>query len=147
MDSFVEELRRRYTETKRAVTQLYAERQRLYEQIIAQENLLEHTEALLRAEGEGDLQGAQGPSLFGENGIDWSTLSVPDAVGRLLSEKGRPMHADEIQQELETRGKKISRADPKATVVTALIRGVKRGKFERTGPNTYRLLPTEGGDA
>ncbi|NIN63609.1 MAG: hypothetical protein GTO63_02605 [Anaerolineae bacterium] len=57
----------------------------------------------------------------------------------MLAEKDRPMHADEIRAELEGKGYVFSAKDPKASVVTALIRAKQRNLVEQVAPNTFRL--------
>ena len=70
--------------------------------------------------------------------------SIPQAVTAILVERNRAMHASEILKELQLQGMPLSAADPKASVVTALVRGARKGAFEKVGPNTYRLSSQKG---
>ena len=56
----------------------------------------------------------------------------------VLKEHGGPMHADRIVEALQQRGVALSARDPKASVVTALIRMAKETSEVRTlGQNRY----------
>lgn len=72
--------------------------------------------------------------------------TVAGAITALLVERSRAMHANEIVEELQKRGMRLSPKDPKASVVTALVRGARKGIFERVGPNRYRDV-LRGGEA
>lgn len=68
--------------------------------------------------------------------------TVAGAITALLVERNRALHADEIVEELLKRGMRLSPKDPKASVVTALVRGARKGIFEKVGPNRYEVLQT-----
>jgi hypothetical protein len=146
MDTFVDELRKRRARAREGLASLYAGREELDRQIRDQEAVVTHIDALLAAEGVA-LEPAVAQSFGLDAVLDWSKLSVQECIRRLLAETGRAMHADEIRKILEERGKAFSREDPKATIVTALIRGARRGLYVRTAPNTFRLTAAGGGEA
>ncbi|MCH8066007.1 MAG: hypothetical protein IIC90_09320 [Chloroflexi bacterium] len=146
MSDLVKSLKQREKEYQTQLDGLYKQNVRVRKEIGELEELLQHVDALLRAELGTAYQEKQ---LVVVPSAEWAQLSVPKAVQRLLGEAERPMHADEIQKTLESRGMKFSRKDPKANIVTALVRGRDKGVFARTAPNTYRLVEAEdeGGEA
>jgi len=63
---------------------------------------------------------------------------VKDTISEILRDSRVPLHADAVLAQLRDRGVVISAADPKATVVTALIRLRNAGQVEALGKNVYR---------
>ena len=147
MSDLVKSLKQREKEYQTQLDGLDVEFASVKKEIEHVQNLLEHVDALLRNE-LGTTYLANELEMVVPS-AEWAELSVPKAVQRLLGEAERPMHADEIQKTLESRGMKFSRKDPKANIVTALVRGRDKGVFARTAPNTYRLVEAEdeGGEA
>lgn len=138
---FIEELRKRREEYRRKLIALAEQMSRLAEETEATDELLHHVESLLRAEVPEEFSHPQEQSLdqpFIDT--DYADLSVKDAVEKLLVEVGKPMHAKQVMEALQARGMHLSQKDPLATIVTVLVRGVKAGKFKRTGPNTFRRV-------
>jgi HB1, ASXL, restriction endonuclease HTH domain len=138
---FVELLRRKETEYRNAVTHLQQEQAKIANQLAEASGMLEHIRALLQAElGESyeNAAGQLGQRLpLGQQ--DLAGMTVNEAIRRVLVEAGHPMHADAILESAQRRGLKVSARDPKATIVTALVRGMQRGRYVRTGPNTFGL--------
>jgi hypothetical protein len=134
--SFTGELKRRHELLLQELRDLYAQLADVERRIDERQHLLGSLEAVLAAASGTAVQGGELRLVQEPN---WRRLTVQEAIRKLLAEEGRPMHADEIRRELEQRGKRFSPKDPKATVVTALIRGVRRGDYIKTGPNTFRL--------
>lgn len=140
------ELERKLARERESFTAKRKERDKLDEAIRTSEALIQAYETVIQSEG-----GTVSDSLRSD--IDVGSLapqtspsvppSIPMAVTAVLVEEDRAMHADEILRELRRRGRAVNVADPKASVVTALVRGMKRGKFERVGPNTYRITARE----
>jgi len=73
-----------------------------------------------------------------------SQTGVKDTIASILRASGAPLHADDILAELRNRGVTISAADPKGTVVTALIRLRNAGVVEGLGKNVYKWRTTVG---
>lgn len=77
---------------------------------------------------------------------------VKEAIATVLREHGGVMHADDILDAVKNRGVELSSADPKATVVTALLRMRDAGEVDALGKNQFRwmddglpiLLPSDG---
>ena len=71
--------------------------------------------------------------------------SVRETVTAILRDNGGIMHADEVLAEARKRGLELSSRDPKATIVTALIRLRDDGQVEAHGLNRYswRKSPLE----
>ena len=63
---------------------------------------------------------------------------VKEAVIAVLQEKGSAMHADDIVEAVRARGVQMSSADPKATVVTVLLRLRDTGDVLGLGRNNFR---------
>ncbi|MCH8010077.1 MAG: hypothetical protein IIC91_14580 [Chloroflexi bacterium] len=147
MSDLSDTLKQRQKEYRTQLDGLDMEFVAVKKQINHVQDLLEHVDALLRNE-LGTTYLANELEMVVPS-PEWAQLSVPKAVQRLLREAERPMHADDIKDALESRGMKFSRKDPKANIVTALVRGMRRGIFARTAPNTYRLIEAndDGGDA
>jgi hypothetical protein len=61
-----------------------------------------------------------------------------DAVVTILQENGGVMHADEILEALNRQGVQFLTSDPKATVVTALIRLRDYGQVSALGKNRFQ---------
>ena len=138
---FVDALGVRLARRRESVQALQRRRQRIDQAIEREEEVIRHIEALLQAEREAyrAAAGAEPLPLPVEHAPSFAGMGIRPAIMKLLMEKGRAMHADEIRVELENRGMKFSDKDAKASVVTALVRGRRRGFFDRVGPNTYRL--------
>jgi hypothetical protein len=67
------------------------------------------------------------------------------AVESVLRKNGnRPMHASELTTTLIAGGWHTTASNPQLTVVGALVRD---GRFERTAPNTFRLIEKGGNEA
>jgi hypothetical protein len=64
--------------------------------------------------------------------------SVKAAVAEILKENAGVMHADEILDMVRGRGIELSGQDPKATIVTALIRLRDKGEVMSLGRNKWR---------
>ena len=64
--------------------------------------------------------------------------SVKEAIAEVLEENAAVMHADEILEAVKRRGVELSSRDPKATVVTALIRLRDAGDVEALGRNRWQ---------
>ncbi len=72
-------------------------------------------------------------------------LSTGDAIISLLRANGNhPMHAKEITKALKDGGWHSAASNPQLTVVGTIVRD---GRFERTGPNTFRLTEKGGSEA
>jgi hypothetical protein len=84
---------------------------------------------------------APGLDQIGSRGVRFVGMTVSNAAAAMLSESGRPMHAKEILKELEAGGVVIRSRTPINTLVSALSRA--KDRFERTGPNTFRLVETD----
>lgn len=138
----VSELERKLTQEREKFAATRKERDKLDEAIRTSEALIQAYETVIQSEG-GTV------SYSPPSDIDVGSLvpptrpsiqpSIPMAVTAVLAEEDRAMHANEILHELRRRGTALSVADPKASVVTALVRGMKRGTFKRVGPNIYRI--------
>ena len=63
---------------------------------------------------------------------------VKEAIMAVMQEHGRAMHADDIVEAVKARGVQLSAADPKATVVTALLRLRNTGDVLGLGRNNFR---------
>lgn len=69
---------------------------------------------------------------------------VKPEIVRLLSVNGGIMHASEIVAALQRGGIRLSLKDPRAVVVTALLRMVKDGDVAAFGKNRYRWIGNNG---
>lgn len=125
------------------------QREQFDEEIRTAEALIEAYDVVLRAQHRPVISteqarlGAGLTEVFAETSGDVEMEmpeqpTVPNAILNLLIQRSRAMHADEIVAELQERGMRLSAKDPKASVVTALVRGAKKGIFEKVGPNKYR---------
>ena len=65
---------------------------------------------------------------------------VKPAIIELLRDNGGVMHARDVVERLQSRGVQLSGRDPRATVVTALLRLAKEGNVEALGKNRYRWV-------
>ncbi len=65
---------------------------------------------------------------------------VKEAIAAVLRENGGIMHADDILDAVKGRGVELSAADPKATIVTALLRLRDAGEVDALGKNRFRWL-------
>lgn len=120
-----------------------AQLEQIRRKVQLEEKILQAVELLLQVER--GLPPDTGPATTTEPA---RRPTITEAVASVLVEHGHPMHADEVMEELQRRGMELSEKDPKATVVTALVRGTRRGVFVRTAPNTFRIArPGEGGEA
>jgi hypothetical protein len=139
--AFMDMLGERLGRCRERVQVLQRRRHQIDEAIEREEEVIRHIEALVEAEREAYRAGEAGQPLPlpVEQAPSFAGMRIRAAVIKLLIEKGRAMHADEIRAELEHRGMKFSDRDAKASVVTALVRGRRKGFFERIRPNTYRL--------
>ncbi len=136
---FIEELRRRRAEYQTTVRDFTDEQARIASELQHATELLDHIEALLRDEQPDEFAEKASQRLIG--GGEFADLSVNDALQKVMREVGRPLHADDLLEALQERGMALSQKDPKATVVTALVRGTQKGTYVRTGPNIYALSP------
>lgn len=141
-DQFIALLKQRLEDIEAELKPLYKEVAEIQTRIQENETVREHLRALLRAEGAEARNQIRTVAVRSGQDADWRGMTVPQATMRLLREAGRPMHADEIRRELEERGMTFSEKDPKATVVTALLRGERAGRFVRTAPNTFAVRPS-----
>lgn len=66
-------------------------------------------------------------------------LGVPEAVFELMKGIDGALHLNAIVERLLSRGYKPNVKDLKARVRAALIRGIRRGIYERVSPNTFRI--------
>ena len=138
---FVDMLGERLARCRERVQVLQRRRQQIDGSIEREEEVIRHIEALLESEREAyrAASGTEPLPLPVEHAPRFGGMRIRPAIMKLLVEKGRAMHADEIRAELEGRGMKFSDKDAKASVVTALVRGRRKGFFEKVRPNTYRL--------
>jgi len=63
---------------------------------------------------------------------------VKGAIVEVLRENGGVMHADDIVEAVKARGVQLSAADPKATVVTALLRLRDSNDVKALGRNMFK---------
>ena len=136
---FAAELERRLGRCSDEITVLRERIRALEQELEKKVDVYTHLRALLAEEGESPEE-VGGPNRTPQA---LAGLTIPEAVHRVLTDEGRPMHASEIRAALEGRGVQLSAKDPLASVVTALVRGKKRGRLTRVAPNTYALEPTE----
>jgi len=68
---------------------------------------------------------------------------VKEAIISVLRESGHTMHADDIVEAVKARGIRLSAADPKATVVTGLLRLRDAGEVMALGRNQFRWRSDE----
>src|SRR6266478_4721411 len=74
----------------------------------------------------------------------YAGMTTIQAVESALRKNGnRPMHASELTKALIDGGWHTNASNPQLTIVGALVRD---GRFERTGPNTYRLVEKGGNE-
>lgn len=130
-DPFILELIRREASIRGELESLYRDLEVLQARIREREAMHGHIVALIPREPP-----VQDANVNRDN---WSELTVPEAALRLLGETRKPMHAEEIRSELESRGMSFSEKDPKATVVTALLRLSHRSLVRRVAPNVFAL--------
>jgi hypothetical protein len=136
MTELTQVLEERVRRLNESLTAKKAKRDDLDTEIRRDEELLRACELLLLDERGGPVDASQ-PILLHAEARRRQTIS--QAIIGLLYERGRAMHADEIRSELEARGMTFSAKDPKASVVTSLVRGTQRGMFNRTGRNRFEL--------
>lgn len=140
------ELERRAEAVRERLAEDRAHLEDMRHRVQLEEQLLQAMELLIQTERGVPAQ-ARG-SLSAQVAERARRPTIAEAVTSVLLEHGGPLHADEIMEQLQSRGIEMSDKDPKATVVTALVRGTKKGLFVRTGPNTFRLArPAERGEA
>jgi len=68
--------------------------------------------------------------------------SVPEAVFEVVRKADEPLHVNTIVERVFSKGYKPDVKKPKEQARKALIRGVKRGIYERTDPNTFKINPS-----
>ena len=69
---------------------------------------------------------------------------VRGAIEQVLKVADGPMHADQIMSAVAARGVQLSQKDPKATVVTALLRMRADGEVVLLGQNVFEWVAAEG---
>ncbi|MCH8025904.1 MAG: hypothetical protein IH866_03830 [Chloroflexi bacterium] len=138
----VSEIRAKLDDLREDLDKKRKERDNLLQKVAQDEALVKAYETVLSSETEDELSFLEAPPPM----LHPSTqrLKIPEAVTSVLLSQDRAMHADEILQQVRLLGVALSAEDPKASVVTALVRGMKKGTFERVAPNTFRLVK-EGG--
>lgn len=67
--------------------------------------------------------------------------SIPEAVFEVVRKADEPLHLNAIVEKVFSKGYNPDVKKPKERVRIALIRGVKRGIYERTDPNTFKVNP------
>jgi len=68
--------------------------------------------------------------------------SVPEAVFEVMRTVDVPLHLNTVVERVFSRGYNPDVKKPKERVRTALIRGVQRGIYQRTDPNTFKIDPS-----
>lgn len=68
--------------------------------------------------------------------------SVPEAVFEVMRRADEPLYLDTIVERVFSKGYGPDVKKPKAQARKSLNRGVKRGIYERTGPNTFKVNPS-----
>lgn len=69
-------------------------------------------------------------------------LSIPEAVFEMMRSTSEPLHLNTIFERVFSKGYNPNVKKPKERVRTALLRGMKRGIYERTAPNTFKINPS-----
>lgn len=75
----------------------------------------------------------------------YAGLALKEAIFSILSKAHRPMHADEVLEELERGGAALRAKNPKLSIVSTLHRDKER--YRKTAPNTFELRPEAVGTA
>ena len=70
---------------------------------------------------------------------EFATGSLLDAVERILAGSKQAIHADDLTKRIFVLRDKSELARAKNALVSDMVRGVKRGRFRRTGKNLYAL--------
>lgn len=68
--------------------------------------------------------------------------SVPEVVFEVMRGADEPLHLNTIAEKVLSKGYDLGVKKPKERIRIALIRGVTRGIYERTVPNTFKINPT-----
>lgn len=68
--------------------------------------------------------------------------SIPEAVFEVMRSVDGPLYLKTIIERVFSRGYNPDVKKPKERVRIALIRGVKRGIYQRTDPNTFKIDPS-----
>lgn len=135
---FIEDLLERREDYKKRLAVLRAEQNKLAGEVRLLLSRLTLVEDLLKLESPQHMPNGDSQTELTNQGYE--SLSVKDAVEKVLRERGTPMHAREVMETLQSHGVRLSQKDPLATVVTILLRGQRAGVYERTGRNEYRFL-------
>jgi len=65
--------------------------------------------------------------------------SIPEVVFEVMRSADEPLHLNTVVGKVFSKGYNPDVKKPKERVRTALIRGVKRGIYQRTDPNTFKI--------
>ena len=68
--------------------------------------------------------------------------SVPEAVFEVMRSVDEALHLNTIFKRVFSKGYNPNVKKPKERVRTALLRGMQRGIYERTDPNTFKINPS-----
>lgn len=68
--------------------------------------------------------------------------SIPEAVFEVMRRADESLHLNSIIERVFSKGYRPDVKKPKEQARKALIRGVKRGIYERTDPNTFKVNPS-----
>jgi len=69
----------------------------------------------------------------------YAGMTLKEAIFSVLSKAQRPMHANEVLEELERGGADLRAKNPKLSIVSTLHRDKER--YRKTAPNTFELKP------
>lgn len=67
----------------------------------------------------------------------YAKMTLKEAIYSVLSEARRPMHVDQVLEELEKGGAELKAKDPRLSIASTLHRDNER--YRKTGPNTFEL--------
>lgn len=66
-----------------------------------------------------------------------ANLNLTEAIFEIVNSSSGPIHADQVLKKLREAGKAPQSKTPKNSVVSLLLRGVKRGMYDKVGPNLF----------
>lgn len=136
-------LRAKMREYEQKISELQARRDSLDAAIHETQALLESARALLDAELRAKHMGPASQTSEPSAVSRLANLSLTEAILEIVQASPGPIHADNVLRKLIQAGMRPKSKVPKNSVVSILLRHVKKGRIRKIGPNLFSRVSTE----
>jgi hypothetical protein len=136
-------LREKIHEYEQKITELQAKRDSLDAAIHETQALLNSARALLDDELRARQTTLTVETLGSPTLPRLANLSLTEAILEIVQVSPGPIHADNVLRQLVQAGIRPKSKAPKNSVVSILLRHVKKGRIRKVGPNLFVGISTE----